>query len=97
MCVKKMVNFIPPKDCNNLPVKLGDKVRLLGVPAWLLKKLPGNEVKNLQSMVGKILIVDEIDEYGGVWVEMVWDLGNGITQSHSLSLNPKEMELVQKK
>lgn len=69
---------------------------MLIVPNWLLEKLPEDEVENLQSMVGDIFVVDEIDEYGGVWVEKEFDLGNGKIQSRSLSLNLDEMELIQK-
>ena len=89
-----MVNFIPPKDCNDQPVALGDKVRVLSVPNWLLQRVPKDEVDNLKSMVGEIFIVDDIDEYGEVWIEKEWHLGGGKIQSHSLSLNPEEMELI---
>jgi hypothetical protein len=92
-----MPEFIPPKDCNNKPVAVGDKVRVLSISNRLLDRLPNVEVKNLRSMIGEVFIVDEIDEYGGVWVEKVWDTGNGTSQSHSYSLDPEEMELVQKK
>ncbi len=76
-------------------MKVGDKVRLLSVPKLLLEKVPEDEAKNLRSMVGEIFTVDEIDEYGGVWVEKVLDWGDGKIQSHSLSLNSEEMELIQ--
>ena len=92
-----MPEFKPPKDCQDQPVGLGDKVRLICVPKWLIEKLPSDEVERIESMIGEVFIVDEIDEYGGVWVEKVWDSGNGTLLSHSLSLNPEEMELIQKK
>ena len=89
-----MDNFIPPVDCNNQPVTRGDKVRLLKVPNWLLEKVSNDEAENLKSMIGEVFIVDEIDEYGGVWVEKLWKKGKGIVESHSLSLASGEMELV---
>ncbi len=84
-------------DCRDQPVGLGDKVRLLSVPKWLLDKLPEDEVKSIKSMIGEVFIVDEIDEYGGVWIEKILDDGNGMIHSHSISLNSDEIELVLKK
>ncbi|MFW9998012.1 MAG: hypothetical protein ACFFD4_38575 [Candidatus Odinarchaeota archaeon] len=56
--------------------------------------MPNDEAENLKSMIGEVFTVDEIDEYGGVWVEKIWDKGSGIINSHSLSLSPEEMELI---
>jgi len=85
----------PVKDINGNIVTEGAKVKLLSVPESLLSILPDEEVDELRTMVGDIFEVYEIDEHGGVWVEKWFNKGKEITNSHSLSLEPHEMELVE--
>mgnify|MGYP001493792204 CR=1 FL=1 len=49
-------------------LKVGDAVRLLGLPNWLLHDLPEDEQVELLAFVGKVMQVQEIDCYGYVWV-----------------------------
>ncbi len=82
------------KDINGDIVTEGVKVKLLGIPESLLSVLPDEEVEALKSMMGEIFEVYEIDEYGGTWVEKWFNEGEEVTNSHSLSLESHEMELV---
>ena len=82
-------------DKNNALVRIGSTVRLLELSAYFLEKLPEDERAEIEQMIGKEFSVDEIDEYGSVWVEQWWDgpeKGQGM--SHSIGLLPNEFELV---
>ena len=45
-------------------------------------------------MIGEILEVYEIDDYGSPWVKKWWCLPEGKSFSHSLALASSEMEVV---
>ncbi len=80
-------------DRNGQPVSVGTRVRLLEIPAFLLRELPPDEVEDLTSMVGEVFEVYEIDEGGGACIEKVWYEPDG-QRSHGLSLEAHEMEVV---
>ena len=83
-------------DCNGFTVQVGSMVKVLKISDSLLSDLPDVEIKDLQSMVGEIFTVYEIDEYGGVWVEKWFEENSENPYSHSLSLFSDEMELLKK-
>jgi hypothetical protein len=83
-----------PIDVNGEEVTEGAKVKLLSIPKWLLAVLPEEEVADLKSMIGHTFVVYVIDEWGGAWVEKWFNEGEEVSNSHSLSLEPHEMELV---
>jgi hypothetical protein len=83
-----------PVDRNGNPVIVGTKVRVLKIEESLRRKLPADEVAQLDSMVGEVFEVFEIDEYGHPWVEKTWDAGDGHPFSHTILLEPDEMEVV---
>ncbi len=57
--------------------------------------MPENEKENVQSMVGEVFVVEEIDEYGQPWVRKSWpNEAEGTCNSHSVALEPREMEYV---
>jgi hypothetical protein len=68
-------------------------VKLLSLPDSLLSKVPKDEYLRLKTMIDQIFVVDEIDEYSGVWVEKQFP-GEEAGQhgSHSVSLDAHEME-----
>ncbi len=80
-------------DRNGQPVRVGTRVRLLEIPAFLVRELPPDEVEDLMTMVGEVFEVYEIDESGGACVEKIWYEPGG-QRSHSLSLEAHEMEVV---
>jgi hypothetical protein len=73
-------------------VTVGSHVRLLALPMVLKPDLPADEWVALESMLGEVFQVIEVDEYGRAEVEKWWDCGDGVSHSHSLWLDPHEME-----
>jgi hypothetical protein len=49
-------------------LKVGDCVRLVSVPDWVVHDLPATERQEILSFVGKETVVTEIDSYGYFWV-----------------------------
>lgn len=60
-------------DRNGLPVKVGTRVRVLEIASSLKQRLPLDEVRALETMVGEVFEVYEIDQYGAAWVEKWWN------------------------
>jgi hypothetical protein len=79
-------------DRRGRPVRVGARVRVLSVPASLMKSLPPEEQVRVSSMVGEVFEVYEI-EGDAAWVEKVWRSSDG-AESHALALAADEMELV---
>lgn len=85
----------PPRDKNGKPVHVGSRVRLLSLSGNWLEELPHEEKNDVLSMIGEIFEVEEIDEYGHPWVRKSWpNEAEGKCHSHSIALEPQEMELV---
>jgi len=60
-----------------------------------MKDLPRDERMELQAMVGETFRVYEVDEHGAAWVQTpLVRKGDGYLHSHSLALDPHEMEWV---
>ena len=47
---------------------IGTQVRLKGVPDWLIHDLPKSEQAEIISFIGKVAVVQEIDQYGYIWL-----------------------------
>jgi len=75
-------------------VLVGARVRVLEIPEALMRDVPADEQQDLQSMLGEVFAVYEIDDYGTAWVEKSWPADDGGQHSHSLGLDPHEMELA---
>ena len=83
------------KDKNGNTVLVGSRVRLLCLSGNWLDELPADEKTNVLSMIGGVFEVEEIDEYGHPWVSKSWPNESQETcRSHSIALEPHEMELV---
>ena len=82
-------------DFNGAQIFVGAKVNVLFIDQSIMNGLPPTEVNDINSMLGEIFEVYEIDEYCQAWVEKWWDLGEGKSYSHSLGLSSKELELVE--
>ena len=61
-------------------VKVGDSVKLLGLPDWLTNDLPLSEQIEMRSFVGKCAVVSEIDSHGYFWI------GFGRSEEHTSEL-----------
>jgi hypothetical protein len=73
-------------DRKGKKVLVGSRVRVVAIAAFLERDLPPEEWECVRSMLGEVFEIYEIDEWGGAWVQY---------QSHSLSLESDEMELVE--
>jgi len=73
-------------DRNGKKVLVGSRVPVVAIAAFLERDLPPEEWECVRSMLGEVFEIYEIDEWGGAWVQY---------QSHSLSLESDEMELVE--
>ena len=83
-----------PTDHHGRPVVVGTKVRVLKIALSLKANLPSNEWDELQTMVGQVFKVTEVDEYGHPWVEKWWKEADRGSFCHSLALESDEMEVV---
>lgn len=84
-----------PEDKNGTLVRVGSLVRVLSLSGDWLDSLPEDEKENVQSMVGEVFVVEEIDEYGQPWVRKSWpNEAEGTCNSHSVALEPREIENV---
>jgi hypothetical protein len=84
-----------PIDLNDTLVHVGSRVRLLSLSGNWFDSLPNEEKKNVQSMIGEVFEVEEIDEYGQPWVRKSWpNEAEGTCQSHSIALEPNEFEAL---
>jgi hypothetical protein len=81
-------------DVNGDRVYVGMKVRVLKMSKDVLKELSEDDVKAIHSMEGQVFEVEEIDEWGGAWVEKKWVDASGEEMSHALGLGPNQMEIV---
>ena len=73
----------------------GARVRLLKLGDWVRTRLPADEIAELETMVGDVFEVQQIDENDVVWIEKEWLRPDGsLNHSHSLALEPDEMELA---
>ena len=84
-----------PTDRNGRLVSVGDLVRVVSLSGDWFNSLPSDERVRVESMIGEVLAVEEIDEYGHPWVCKWWHSQSADTaQSHSVALDPSEMEFV---
>jgi len=82
------------QDINGKAVYVGTRVRVLRIPDSVLEQLSEAEAEAARAMEGDVLEVQEIDEWGGAWVEKSWHEADGTPISHALGLGPEQMEVV---
>jgi hypothetical protein len=83
-----------PVDRRGTAVAIGTRVRVLEITPYFKRTLPPEEWAELQTMVGEVFEVCEVDEYGLAWVEKWFESSEGRSYCHSLALAPEEMEVV---
>ena len=81
-----------PVDRNGTLVRVGTRVRVISLSGEWFENLPDDEKADVQSMIGDVFAVEEIDEYGQPWVEKSWSDDENHCHSHSVALEPHEME-----
>lgn len=75
-------------------VKEGTRVRVIEIASSVLEPLAPAEIVRVQSMLGEVFSVYEVDQWGRAWVEKWWSEGEEHSTSHSLALEAQEMEVV---
>jgi len=83
------------RDINGTEVRVGTLVRVLEISEEVLAQLSESEAEAARLMEGEVLEVNEIDDWGGAWVEKTWPGDDGVPVSHSLGLGPEQMEVVE--
>ena len=84
-----------PRDKAGKLVHVGAHVRVLSLSGNWLEALPAEEKPDVLSIIGEVFEVEEIDEYGQPWIRKSWpNEKEGQRHSHSIALEPHEMELV---
>jgi hypothetical protein len=84
-----------PIDRNGNVVCVGARIRLVALSGNWLDELPDDEKPDVLSMIGEVFEVEEIDQYGHPWIRKSWpNEAEGTCHSHSIALEPQEMELV---
>ncbi|MDO9213435.1 MAG: hypothetical protein Q8Q54_15775 [Methylococcales bacterium] len=53
----------------NDKIRVGDSVKLIDLPHWLIHDLPESEQTEMREFIGQQTIVREIDSYGYFWLE----------------------------
>jgi hypothetical protein len=82
-------------DKDGAVVTAGRLVRVLSLSGDWFDKLPVDERADVESMVGEVFVVEEIDDYGQPWIRKSWpNDAEGTCRSHSIALEPSEMVLV---
>lgn len=77
-------------------IHVGDCVKLLGLPSWLIHDLPEDEQLEIQSFIGQAAVVEKIDDYGYFWLGFGSTSGVGNTahySGHSFCVTQEFIEL----
>lgn len=59
--------FLDLLDAHGDPVKVGDRVKIVTIPQWLMEDLPAEEQARLQEFDGQIVTIEEIDRFSYLW------------------------------
>lgn len=81
-------------DRSGRSVIVGSMVRVLTIDPSIFEDIAPEEVQRIHSMLGEELEVYEVDQWGRAWVEKWWREGESQSTSHSLALDPSDMELL---
>jgi len=71
------------KNADAAGMKVGDQVRVLTIPDWLVHNLPQEDVDNLRAQIGLVHEIHEVQPGGYLWL------------SGWFALKPSDLELVQ--
>ena len=80
---------LKPEDAEGNVLRTGDTVRILHIPDRLLEGLDEDAVQALKGCSGELMVIQEIDDYGYMWVEKPVLKTDNAYVSHSFSLEPK--------
>lgn len=81
-------------DRHGKPVAVGDIVRIVTLSQEFINQFPEEDRILIESMIGKFFKIYGVDELGQPWVNKEWHDETGQLQSHSIALDPDEMDLM---
>jgi hypothetical protein len=82
-------------DIDGKEVRIGDFVEVLEIDKVIERRLSEDEKTQVHSMVGDVLEVEDIDEYGCVWVSKEFPTNDHTHFSHGIALEKEQMRLKQ--
>lgn len=82
------------QDINGINVKVGSHVKILSLNPDDFSHLEQKGLEEVMSMIGEILKVYEVDQYGQAWVTKEWWYAEDDMMSHSIGLSSNEFEVV---
>jgi len=89
-----MSNNSTTQDHMGALVTEGTIVRVLHISPSIFDALDTQEKEQIESMLGEEFSVYEVDQHGCAWVEKWWHEDETHASSHSLALEPSDMEVV---
>ena len=78
-------------DCQNQPVRPGDRVRILAITPD--PDMDEDDLEMFNDMVGAVCDVDRIDDDGAAWVAVWWNCDEG-SLATTVGLWPAQMRKV---
>jgi len=92
--MKNMPKGFPlkPIDCNGYGLKESDYVLVKTIPESLTHNLPEESQSYIKSCEGEIMKINEIDDYGFLWLELVVIENTEEYYSEKFSLEPKYVQ-----
>lgn len=78
-------------------IKVGDRVRLIGIPDWLVHDLPEDEKKEIYSYLGRTAMITDIDQHGYYWLGFggTVDVGDtGFYSGHSFCVSDEYLNVA---
>lgn len=92
--MNKMPEGFPlePIDCDGVRIQETDFVLVRKIPESLTHDFDQESKKHVMSCEGKIMKIDEIDDYGFVWLELVVLETGSQYVSEKFSLEPKYVQ-----
>lgn len=76
----------------DVKISVGDCVKLISLPDWLVHDLPDDEKIELRACIGRLTTVEDIDAYGYYWVGFGSTIEDGDTayySGHSFCVPPE--------
>jgi len=80
-------------DIDDKEVRIGDSVEVLEIDEVISRRLNKVEKRQVFSMVGNVLEVEDIDEFGCVWVSKEFPTNDQTHFSHGIALEKNQMRL----
>jgi hypothetical protein len=82
---------LKPQDYAGNPVRLGDTVRIIEIPEWLIHDLPKEEALAITACIGSKMVVNEIDNNGFFWVTIIDSDTKDEYQAQSFAMEPRNV------